>query len=733
MKKKLQRLLRNPHPLLTVGFILGGVAFIGAGGILISIALTPTPDLAAFEGRKVSDSTKLYDRTGETLLYDLDTDAKRERVPLAEISPRIREAAIATEDSGFYEHGGISITGITRALLRDALILLQLSDGYVQGGSTITQQVVKNTLLTGKKSPARKIHEIILAIKLEQVYTKDQILEAYLNEMPYGGPYYGVETASRAFFGKSARDVGLAESAYLAAVLQAPTYYSPYGNHREELDARKNFVLERMSILGYITEDEKVAAQQEVVTFAPQRASSIIAPHFVFYVREQLENTYGPTVVDQGLKVITTLDAELQTDAEAIVSEWGARNEERFNATNAALVAIDPKTGQILSMVGSRDYFEERIQGSYNATIANRQPGSSFKPIIYATALSRGYAPTTAIFDLPTQFSTSCSPSDNRNNEYPCYAPSNYDGQFRGPMNFTTALAQSINIPAVKVLYLAGVQNVVDMAESVGISTLGDPKQYGLAFALGAAEVKLLELTNAYATFAADGVYRPTTPILSVTDANGTVLEEYKDQPVAAVDPGVARDLSSMLSNNAARQPGYAPNNPMYIPGYDVAAKTGTTNDFRDTWTVGYTPSIAVGVWAGNNDNTPMMKETAGYVVAPMWRAFMDKALPRFPVEYFGPPRGLAEDAKPIFYGNYAADGVHDVLHYVDRANPTGPAPSNPANDGQYRYWEYAVSAWANANPGILPPGLDLTDGNVDEEDEEDDNDRRRNRDDDDD
>ncbi len=702
MKKRhfsVKELLHSRHPLLTVFFIVGGVAFIGAGAIFISIALTPTPGLSSFETRKVSESTKLYDRTGETLLYDLDTDAKRERVPLASISPRIREATIATEDSGFYEHGGISLTGIMRSVAKDALIFVGLSDGYTQGGSTITQQVVKNTLLTGKKSLTRKIHEIILAIKLERVYTKDEILEAYLNEMPYGGPFYGVETASRAFFGKSASDVGLAEAAYLAAVLQAPTYYSPYGNHRKELDARKNFVLSRMAELGYITEDEKLAAAREEVVFTPQRASSIIAPHFVFYVREYLENTYGPTVVDQGLKVITTIDAELQHDAEAIVAEYGEANQGKFNASNAALIAIDPKTGQIISMVGSRDYFNEDIQGSYNAALATRQPGSSFKPLVYATALAKGYTPQTAVFDLPTQFSTTCDPSDNHNSELPCYAPQNYDGQFRGPMTFTTALAQSINIPAVKVLYLAGIQNVIDLAESLGITTLGSSRDYGLSFALGAAEIKLIELTNAYATFAADGVYHPTSAILSVTDASGTVLEEYKESATQAMDAGVAHDLSSMLSNNAARQPSYAPNNPMYIPGYDVAAKTGTTNDYRDTWTVGYSPSIAVGVWAGNNDNTPMVKETAGYIVAPMWRAFMDKALAKYPVEYFGTPRGVSPDAKPIFFGNYAADGVHDVLHYVNRADPTGPAPVNPANDGQYRYWEYAVQGWASTNP----------------------------------
>ena len=350
----------------------------------------------------------------------------------------------------------------------------------------------------------------------------------------------------------------------------------------------------------------------------------------MFYIEQYLEDKYGPDAVNQGLNVITTLDTDLQHAAETTVNKYALANEKQFNASNAALVAIDPKTGQILAMVGSRDYFDTEIQGNFNVALASRQPGSSFKPFVYATALLKGYTPQTAIFDLPTQFSTACGVSDVYNDTPPCYAPSNYDDKFRGPMTFTTALAQSINVPAVKTLYLAGIQNVLNLATGMGITTLGSPEQYGLSFALGAAEVRLLDLTSAYGVFANDGVRNAPTGILSVTDNTGKLLEEYKANPEQVLDVGVARSMDAMLSNNEARFPEYQPNNPLHFDGYDVAAKTGTTNDYRDVWTIGFSPNIVVGTWAGNNDNRPMVKEIAGYVVAPMWHAFMEVALQRY-------------------------------------------------------------------------------------------------------
>ena len=703
--------LRDPHPTLRLAYLAVGVVLFSASVTILWIALTPTPGLDSFDTRKVTQSTKIYDRTGKTVLYDLNRDIRRNQVPLEDISPYIKQATLAIEDSNFYQHGGISITGILRSVWVDIT-----SASFNQGGSTITQQVVKNSLLTGQKSISRKVHEWILAIKLEQRYTKDQILGFYLNDTPYGGTLYGVEAASRAFFGKSARDVDLAEAAYIAALPQAPSRYSPYGQNRQLLDSRKNLVLSRMKELGYITKEQYDQAKAEPVAFNPQQNGSIIAPHFVFYIEQYLEDKYGPDSVNQGLNVITTLDTDLQHTAETIVNQYSIANQQKFNASNAALVAIDPKTGQILSMVGSRDYFDDAVQGSYNASLALRQPGSSFKPFVYATALTKGYTPDTIVFDLPTQFSTACSASDNYNDAPPCYAPSNYDDKFRGPMTFTTALAQSINVPAVKAMYLSGIQNVINLATSLGITTLGEAKQYGLSLALGAAEVRLLDLTSAYGVFANGGIRNPPTGILSVTDNTGKLLEEYKEQPQQVLSPDVAAQMASMLSNNEARFPEYSADNPLHFNEYDVAAKTGTTNDYRDVWTVGFSPDIVVGTWAGNNDNKPMVKEIAGYVVAPMWHAFMGEALKKYPVSYFPAPPGIPESAPPALRGSYVgAAGVHDILYWVDKDNPQGPPPANPWADSQFSRWEYAVQYWngGGATTPVPPSSIQMPDGTV--------------------
>ncbi len=683
-KSFIYKLLHNPSPLVrTLSILAGGVLVVLAIGLIV-VALSPVPDLDTLSTRKISESTRILDRTGDTVLHDLNPDVTRNIVPLEDISPNIQKATLAIEDSGFYSHNGISIPAILRSVYVNVM-----SASYAQGGSTITQQVVKNTLLTTEKSIIRKMHEWVLALKLEQRYTKDEILTLYFNNTPYGGTLYGIEAATRAFFGKSAKEVSLGEAVYLAALPQAPTYFSPYGNNREALENRKNFVLERMLKLNYITQEEHDAAVGEEIVFSPQKNNSIIAPHFVFFIEQYLEEKYGPTVVTQGLDVVTTLDVDLQRSAEAVVEPYALENQTRFNASNAALIAIDPKTGQILTMVGSRDYFDESIDGSYNATIAFRQPGSSFKPFTYAAALAKGYTPQTVIFDVPTQFSTACAPSDVFNSTYPCYAPSNYDDKFRGPMNFTTAIAQSINIPAVKVMYLAGIDNVIDLATKMGITTLGEAKQYGLSLALGAGEIRLLELTSAYSVFANGGVRNAPVGILKVTDHDGKVLEEFEAHPEQVLDPGVANDISYMLSSNEARFPEYPPNNPFHFEGYDVAAKTGTTNDYRDAWTIGYTPSLAVGVWAGNNDNSPMVKEIAGYIVAPMWHQFMEVALQEFPQEFFGERRPVPENAPAVLQGSIS--GMHELLHWVDKDNPLGGGSSR--GDQQYPYWEYSLTA----------------------------------------
>ncbi|MFA6278745.1 MAG: transglycosylase domain-containing protein, partial [Candidatus Paceibacterota bacterium] len=436
------------NTILTSLLLLFGLGFLFAGGILVFVAITPVPDISSFASRQIDQSTKIYDRTGQVLLYDYNRDAKRDVVPLATISPNAIQATIAIEDSSFYEHGGIRITSILRAILIDAL-----GGSLSQGGSTITQQVVKNTLLTNEKSIIRKIHEWVLAIKLEQVYSKDQILETYLNNIPYGGTLYGIEAASEAYFGIPAKDLSVAKAAYLAAMIQAPSHYSPYGVNRAELDTRKDVVLERMHTLGFIDDTTYTSAKSETISFAPAAGAgqnAIIAPHFVFYILSQLEAKYGTNALVAGLRVTTTIDADLQTKSESILNSYALQNETKFKASNASLVAVDPSTGQILAMVGSRNFFDKAIDGQYNATLALRQPGSTMKPFIYSLALLHGYTRDTVIFDVPTQFSTACGPTEVTNSTPPCYAPSNFDSIFRGPMTLETALAQSINIPLLR-------------------------------------------------------------------------------------------------------------------------------------------------------------------------------------------------------------------------------------------------------------------------------------------
>jgi len=721
-RRWLNSMLHNKNPLVRAAFVVVGIGLVFLGGSILWVAFTPIPALNTFDPQKVAMSTKIYDREGKTVLYDLNRDMRRTVIPLDQVSPNLQKATLAIEDSGFYSHGGISPTGIARALLADITTM-----SFAQGGSTITQQVVKNTILTGRKSVVRKAQEWVLAIRFEARYTKNEILEFYFNVTPYGGTLYGAEAASRAFFGKSANDLTLAEAAYLAAIPQRPTYYSPYGNNREDLDVRKNIVLARMLKLGYINQQEHDAARNEKVTFSRQQSNSIIAPHFVFFIEQELEEMYGPEVGGLGYSVITTLDADLQSEADTIVNKYALANASRFNASNAALVAIDPKTGQILAMVGSRDYFDKEIDGNFNAAIANRQPGSSFKPFVYAAAIQKGYTRETAIFDLPTQFSTTCSPADTSNSEPPCYAPGNYDGKFRGPMTFTTAIAQSINIPAVKTLYLAGIPNVLALGKAMGLTTLGEPRDYGLSLALGAAEIRLLDLVGAYAGFANEGMVNKPYGIMKVTDAEGKVVDEFEPEATRAIDPEIAREISSMLSNNDARQPEYPPQNPFHFPGYDVAAKTGTTNESRDAWTIGYTPSIAIGVWAGNNDNSPMVKEIAGYIVAPMWNEVMRYALNKYPQEFFNAPPAIPSDVPAALRGVYAgASGVHDILHWVNKDNPRGGG--NSIGDGQYPYWEYSLGGWFS---GLSASSTATTTPQPDEdENEDDDNDRRRDRDD---
>ncbi len=672
--------------------ILGVLALLlfTVGWGVIWATFMPLPAINNFENRKVAESTKIFDRTGNVVLYDVHGTMRRTAVPLDKIATSTQLATIAIEDATFYQNKGFRPLSFARALIADVF-----SGSYAQGGSTITQQVVKNALLTQDKTIARKIEEIILALRLGKAYTKDQILQTYLNETSYGGTIYGVQEAAQYFFAVDAKDLDLAQSAYLAALPQAPTHLSPYGSHKNELEARQKLVLQKMLDNNFISQKEYNAAIAEKVTFSDETEAGIKAPHFVFYVREYLEEKYGVDAVNSGgLRVITTLDYDLQKEAEGIVASDTPTMQKQFNASNAGVVAIDPKTGQVLAMVGSRGYFDPDIDGKVNVTLANRQPGSSFKPFVYATAFERGYTPDTVVFDVQTQFSTACPPTDVASDSPPCYSPSNFDGSFKGPMTLRNAIAQSENVPSVKTLYLAGIQNSIDTAVSMGISTLADAAQYGLTLVLGGGEVNLLEMTGAYGVFANDGIRNPPTGILRVEDGSGNILESYQDQSTRVLDPQIARQIDDILSDDNARSPEFGVHGVLYFNGADVADKTGTTNDFRDVWVLGYTPSVVVGAWAGNNDNKPMQKKIAAFIIAPMWHKIMAYAIQKYPADSFPQPAPDPDTGTlpPVLTGNWNTDpslGVHDILYWIDKNNPRAGRPADPTQDPQSQYWDY--------------------------------------------
>jgi 1A family penicillin-binding protein len=684
--KKIAKVLRLKTIILfglIVFFIVAGIGVIWVSGFDL-------PDIESFESRRVAESTKIYDRTGETVLFDVHGDVKRTVVSLDEISDHVKWATIAIEDDNFYNHNGVEISAIARAIYKN-FVGGDLFGG--QGGSTITQQVIKNELLTTDKRVSRKIKEWVLAPRLEKVLTKDEILYTYLNEVPYGGTIYGVQEAARKFFSKDAIDLTLAESAYLAALPQAPTYYSPYGNNLQQLEWRKNLVLDQMLKNEFITEEEYNNARLEEVEFEKQEEFGVKAPHFVFYIKEQLEEKYGREVVEEGgLKVVTTLDWELQEEAEEIIKEAALSNATQHNAENMSLVATDPNTGQIVVMVGSRDYFDDDIDGNFNIATAKRQPGSSFKPFIYAEAFNKGYRPETVVFDLLTEFSVACA------NGGDCYAPSNYSGTFSGPISLRNALAQSINVPAVKTFYLAGLQDSLNLAKKMGIESLTDINQYGLTLVLGGGEVRPVDMATAYGVFANGGVRNDSVGILRVEDRNGNILEEFEQESVRVIPEQTAYLISDVLSDNEARTPAFGPNSYLNFPGADVAVKTGTTNNFRDAWTVGYTSGIAAVAWAGNNDNRSMGGAAAASVSAPAWNKFMRVAIQKYPGGNFPEPEEQSNDVKPIIRGDWSSGGVHSILHHVRRNDPLGNRPSNPGNDPQYNLWEAPVRVWASNN-----------------------------------
>ena len=722
MKKFIQTdsLTRN----ITLLFV--GILIISTGLIIMWLSSLKIPDFSSFEDRKVINSTKIYDRTGEVLLYDINHDIKRTNIAFADMGANIKNATVAVEDSEFYTHKGIRVLSIIRAT-----VLAKLTGKKITGGSTITQQLVKNTLLTSQRSLGRKIKEWVLAIKIDGSLPKEKILELYLNEVPYGGTTYGIAEAAKTYFNKKPVDLSLAEAAYLASIPQSPTTLSPYGKNKNKLEDRKNFVLSRMHELKMITDEQYTNAKNEKVVFQPQQTGGIKAPHFVFFIKDYLEQKYGSeALMTRGFKVTTTLNYDLQAKAEQIVKDGALQNAKDWNGKNAGLVAIDPQTGQILTMVGSRDYFDKEIEGNFNITLAPRQPGSSFKPFIYATAFNKGFTPQTVLFDLPTEFQSTCDWKGRAlpgHNQKDCYMPDDYDGKFRGPMTLRGALGQSINIVAVKLFYLAGLGDSLKTAESMGISTLTDIGRYGLTLVIGGGETTLLDMTSAYGVFADNGIRNPYTGVLKVEDSEGKVLEEFNQNDSEVLPKNTALTISDILSDNVARTPTFGANSLLRIPGKDVAVKTGTTNNNKDAWTIGYTPNIVVGVWAGNNDNKPMKK--GGVAMAgPIWNKYMNEALKVIPSDKFEKPnydydlkqikpalRGFWQGNENFFVdkisGKLATEftpketteekvitNVHSILYWVDKKNILGPAPSDPSNDSQFNHWEIPIQNWWNQN-----------------------------------
>lgn len=606
----------------------------------------PSPDKVI---RKEGFSTKILDRNGK-VLYDIYADERRTPVTLDEIPVYLRQATIAIEDKNFYKHQGFDMAGYFRAVF-NIVVMHKL-----QGGSTLTQQLVKNALLTSERTVFRKIKEFVLAIQIEKKYSKDQILQMYLNEIPYGGTAYGVESASEVYFGKKVSDLNLVECAILAGIPQRPPYYSPYSQTPKAYIDRTKAVLRRMREDGYITKEQEEAGVAELpnITFQAKGAS-FKAPHFVQYVQSILEDRYGERSVETGgLKVTTTLDLELQEKAQTIVAEEIAKVEKQ-RITNGAVVAIDPRTGEILAMVGSKDFNAPDYDGQVNVTTSLRQPGSAFKPFTYVTAFKEGYTPSTLIMDVETVF-----PGGANNPEY---KPVNYDGKFRGPIQLRYALANSINVPAVKLLALVGIKDVLETANEMGITTLKPDQatlnRVGLSLTLGGGEVRLIDLTAAYAPFMNKGFRADPVTILKVEDANGKVLEEVKPEAKKRVlTEEQAFLIANILSDNASRSDVFGTNSLLNISGKNVAVKTGTTNDRRDNWTIGGNIEGLVGVWVGNNDNSEMLNVASGVSGAsPIWRKVLLEMLKGKPNASFEVPSGIISMEVDSFSGFKAHDG----------------------------------------------------------------------------
>lgn len=627
--------------ILKTSLLLIFIASFAMGAAFWYFILKELPSPEELTSRKRNVSTKIYDRHG-TLLYNIYKDQNRTPVSLNEVPAQVKSATIAIEDAEFYSHPGFSVKGIARAIIKN------YKEDRLTGGSTITQQLVKNTLLSPEKTYIRKLKEIILATQVELTFSKDEILEMYLNEVSYGGTSYGIQEAARTYFGKDVKSLSLAEAALLAGLPKSPTEYSPFGTNPELAFARQKEVLRLMELNGFITQEQRKSTESEEVKFIDQK-TDIKAPHFVMYIRQLLEEQYGKSTIDTGgLEIITTLDYSIQYLAERTLKEE-LEKLVNLNVTNAAVVILKPQTGEILAMVGSKDYFDTEHDGNVNVVIRPRQPGSSIKVVNYALALSNGMSPATIIKDTPVTFLVEDQPS---------YAPQNYEGNYRGNVTLRSALAESRNIPAVRVLALYGVDKMIELGRKMGISTWHDPKNYGLSLTLGGGEVKLLDLALVYATLANYGSRPELSPFLKITDFNNNTIYEFgcskkKEIMVAqasasdsalnktdksaqlsckteqVIDPRVAYLITDILKDNVARSPTFGSNSLLQIPGHpEVAVKTGTSNNLRDNLTVGYNQDYLVAVWVGNNDNSPMERIASGITGAtPIWNKIMSALL----------------------------------------------------------------------------------------------------------
>lgn len=632
---------------LTLASILG-VMLLTIASVVFFATQVPSPqDLV---NRNIAQATKIYDRDGE-LLYDIFSIQNRTPIKLEDVPKHVKEATIAIEDKDFYKHQGFSLSGIIRAIF-DTIRYQR-----IEGGSTLTQQLVKNALLSGERTLIRKVKEFILAVQVERAYAKDQILEMYLNEVPYGGTAYGIEAAANLYFGKHAKDLNLAEAALLAGLPQRPSVYSPYGSHPELSKERQKQVLRRMIEDGYINKEQAEASLKEEVTYrTAQNEVGFKAPHFVLYVKQKLIEQFGDRLVEQGgLRVTTSLDYKLQEKAQKVIKDE-IETLSKSKVGNGASIVLDPKTGQILSMVGSKDYFAKDYDGNVNVTVSKRQPGSATKPITYAKALEKGYTASQVLIDVATEFPGGLGK--------PFYKPVNYDGQFRGPIQLRYALGNSINLAAVKMLAQVGVRDVMEQAFRMGMSdwepTEENVNNVGLSLTLGGREVKLLELTAAFATLANQGIKQEPISILKVTDSKGKVLYEHKQSDGQKVlDEGITFIISDILSDNGARTAVFGSNSILNVSGYRVAVKTGTTDEKRDNWAIGYNPEVVVGVWVGNNDNSPMDPAVSSGVTgaSPIWNKIIKAALDGKASSWYSQPGNVSYIEIDGLMGGKVKDG----------------------------------------------------------------------------